>query len=97
MTGVSASRVAARIGSAEFFAAYAGPPPSLVFIDGDHSCEAVRRDIAGAQRIGAEVIGGHDYAPAIPGVVQAVEERFPGATVRRDTAWMWGLEEGPVA
>ena len=77
-------------GSAEFFAAYAGPPPSLVFIDGDHSYEAVRRDIAGAQRIGAAVIGGHDYAPSIPGVVQAVEERFPGATVRRDTAWMWG-------
>ena len=77
-------------GSAEFFAAYAGPPPSLVFIDGDHSYEAVRRDIAGAQRIGAAVIGGHDYAPSIPGVVQAVEERFPGATVRSDTAWMWG-------
>ena len=83
-------------GSAEFFAAYAGPPPALVFIDGDHSYAAVHRDILGAQRIGAEVIGGHDYAPAIPGVVQAVEERFPGATVRRGTAWMWGLTEGVI-
>lgn len=77
-------------GSAEFFAAYAGPPPSLVFIDGDHSYEAVHRDIAGAQRIGAAVIGGHDYAPTIPGVVRAVEEYFPGSTLRRDSAWMWG-------
>lgn len=77
-------------GSAEFFAANAGPPPSLVFIDGDHSYAAVHRDIAGAQRIGAAVIGGHDYAPTIPGVVQAVEEHFPGATLRRDSAWMWG-------
>lgn len=78
-------------GSSEFFAAYAGPPPSLVFIDGDHSYAAVHRDIAGAQRIGAAVIGGHDYAPTIPGVVQAVEKHFPAATLRRDTAWMWGL------
>ena len=81
-------------GSAEFFAAYAGPPPSLVFIDGDHSYDAVWRDIAAAKQAGAAVIGGHDYASTIPGVVRAVEEHFPGATVRRDTAWMWGLAEG---
>ena len=78
-------------GSEVFFASYAGPPPSLVFIDGDHSYRAVSRDIAGAKRVGATVIGGHDYAPTIPGVVQAVEAHFPGATERCDTAWVWGL------
>lgn len=78
-------------GSAEFFAAYAGPPPSLVFIDGDHSYEAVHRDIAAAKQVGAAVIGGHDYAPTIPGVVRAVEEHFPRVTLRQDTAWIWGL------
>ena len=78
--------------SASFFATYAGPPPALVFIDGDHAYPAVDRDISGAQRLGAVAIGGHDYAPGIPGVVQAVEERFPQATTRCETAWMWGLK-----
>jgi predicted O-methyltransferase YrrM len=80
------------MGSVDFFQAYNGPPPSLVFIDGDHSYPAVRQDIAWARRLGSADIGGHDYAPSIPGVVQAVEEHFPDATVRCETAWMWGLE-----
>lgn len=77
------------MGSTEYFAAYAGCPPALVFIDGDHSYPAVRRDIVCAQQTGAAMIGGHDYAPENPGVVQAVEELFPGATTRCETAWMW--------
>lgn len=78
-------------GSEDFFTNYVGPPPSLVFIDGDHSYETVSQDIAGAKRMGAKVIGGHDYVAEIPGVLRAVEEHFPGATHRAGTAWMWGL------
>lgn len=73
-----------------FLATYAGPAPSLLFIDGDHSYAAVHRDIAGAKRIGSAMIGGHDYSAAMPGVVQAVEEHFHGEIVKIGTVWMWG-------
>ncbi len=61
------------------------------WLAGDHSYEAVSRDIVGARRLGATVISGHDYTLTCPGVVQAVEMHFPGATRRCDTAWIWGL------
>lgn len=46
---------------AEFFDAYDGPPPGLVFCDADHSTEATLEDINWARSVGAKIICGHDY------------------------------------
>jgi len=62
----------------------------LVFIDGDHSYEAVKKDILGFEkkvRVGG-LLTGHDYAPRFPGVVQAVQEIYPGRfQVGDDSVW----------
>lgn len=58
-----------------FFASYALGPPSLVFLDADHSYGATHEDIVWAKSVGATVICGHDYTPgAHDGVVKAVDE-----------------------
>lgn len=57
-----------------FYATYAGAVPGLVFLDANHSYESTKRDLAWALDIGARVICGHDYSPAFPGVVKAVDE-----------------------
>lgn len=61
---------------AAFFATYQrhGTPPSMVFLDADHSYESTRQDILWARGVGAKIICGHDYSEAFPGVVRAVEE-----------------------
>jgi predicted O-methyltransferase YrrM len=50
-----------------------------VFIDADHSYEAVKKDIADwipkIRRGG--ILAGHDYIQTFGGVVQAVNESFP--------------------
>lgn len=79
--------------SETFFSTYVGLPPSLVFIDADHSYAAVHRDIAWAKRIGAAIIGGHDYSPKSPGVMKAVDEHFSQAIATSETVWMWGLDK----
>jgi predicted O-methyltransferase YrrM len=82
--------------SKTFFATYAGPAPSLVFIDGDHSYQAVRGEIEWAKKLGASIIGGHDYGGKTPGVIQAVDEHFPKTVTLGETVWMWGLKGAPV-
>ena len=74
--------------AADFYAGYAGPPPALMFIDGDHSYEAVAADIRGSRQIGAQVICGHDYDPKLfPGIARAVDEN--GGVARREgTLWV---------
>lgn len=57
-----------------FYQLYDGGQPSLVFIDADHSYEAVRKDIDFAERVGAKIICGDDFS--WPGVRKAVEESF---------------------
>jgi hypothetical protein len=44
-----------------FYESYQGPPPSMVFIDGDHSYEGVQADIHWAREQCVPVIAGHDY------------------------------------
>lgn len=62
----------------------------FVFIDADHSYAAVVDDIA---RWRPKVkpggwLGGHDYSPKFPGVIQAVKEAFgDGFTVYPGTIW----------
>lgn len=58
----------------DFFAAYDGPPPALVFLDAIHDYPETRKDILWARRVGAAVVTGHDYSPKFPGVMQIVDE-----------------------
>ena len=65
----------------------------MVFLDGDHRLEVVRKDIPRALdmlRIGG-IICGHDYGhPGWPGVKQAVDELLSNVQVE-DTIW-WTLK-----
>ena len=64
----------------------------FVFIDADHTYEGARSDIGlwfHKVRAGGWV-GGHDYSPKWPGVVQAVDESF-GGRVRQWPGTIWGL------
>lgn len=73
----------------EFYDSYKGPTPSMVFIDANHSYEAVRADIAWACACGVPVIVGHDYQPVLhQAVVQAVEERFCGRFDLFGSVWI---------
>jgi predicted O-methyltransferase YrrM len=71
--------------SADVLAALAGDRqngPGLVFVDGDHSYEAVRADVTGALKVlrPGGVLACHDYGEdcCCPGVRQALDEIFPG-------------------
>ncbi len=74
--------------AAEFYQSYNGPTPSMVFIDADHSYEASKADIAWAVAQGVPVIAGHDYKPLHPGVMQAVDETFPGRFGVHGSVWV---------
>jgi len=54
-----------------------GNPVDMVFIDADHSYEAVRDDIEAWLPKTRKIICGHDYGdPLSPGVKKAVDEKF---------------------
>lgn len=73
----------------EFYDSYQGPPPSMVFIDGDHSYEGVQADIAWAVERGVPVIAGHDYQSHLHApIVRAVNERFPRQIDLFGTVWI---------
>jgi hypothetical protein len=75
--------------SREFYDSYEGPPPSMVFIDGDHSYQGVQADIDWACERDVPVIAGHDYQPVLhEPIVRAVNERFSGDFERFDTVWI---------
>lgn len=64
--------------------------PHLVFIDADHSYEAVKMDIAAwfpLLEYGG-ILCGHDYGAQWPGVVKAVDERFPERMVQE---YIWSV------
>lgn len=62
----------------------------LVFIDGDHSYEGCRSDIAAwAPKVKpGGFVTGHDYSRNFPGVIQAVDEIYPQRTLHEDDVWM---------
>ncbi len=62
--------------SHDFFSSYQGERPSMVFIDADHSYEAVKEEIAWARKLEIPIISGHDYSQTHPGVMKAVDEAF---------------------
>lgn len=61
-------------------------PVDMVFIDGDHSYESVRRDIDLYLPKAKKMICGHDYA-GWPGVIQAVNETFGDSFKLIDSIW----------
>lgn len=50
--------------------------PDLIFIDGDHRYESVKKDINHAMQFHPRIIAGHDYLMGWDGVIKAVDERF---------------------
>lgn len=72
------------------------PDVDFVFIDADHSYEAVRADIA-AWKGKCKFLCGHDFSAYHPGVVLAVQEyRFTLAG--HDNIWIYaGPQQRPLA
>lgn len=64
----------------------------FVFIDADHSAEAVTEDILDWQPKvkNGGWLGGHDYNKKFPGVVQAVQKAF-GPKVKEYAGSIWGV------
>lgn len=62
----------------------------FVFLDADHTYEGVSRDIEAwlpKIRPGGMMLG-HDFnLKDFPGVVRAVDERFPARTLHREAVW----------
>lgn len=73
--------------SLEFKAHYAGERPAMVFIDAEHTYDAVKNDIAWAVQLGVPLIAGHDYCAVHPGVVRAVDEAFGAAREVSGSIW----------
>ena len=61
--------------------------PRMVFLDADHSYEAVRDEIAWAKSLGVKTICGHDYGNPLFGVTRAVDEAFPGGVETAGMCW----------
>jgi predicted O-methyltransferase YrrM len=73
----------------DYYKQYAGPRPSLVFLDADHRLEPTREDIAWARSIDSQIVAGHDYSGEFPGVQQAVDE-LGGPERLLGTLWCLG-------
>ena len=61
--------------------------PRMVFLDADHSYEAVRDEIAWAKSLGVKTICGHDYGNPLFGVTRAVDEAFPQGVETAGMCW----------
>ena len=62
----------------------------VVYVDADHSYEAVAADLDAwypKLRIGG-YIAGHDYHDGFPGVMRAVNERYTGVQTFADSSWL---------
>jgi len=62
----------------------------LTFVDGDHRYEAVKRDLELWEPLTIGLLCGHDFG-SMPGVAEAVTERFPEAERVKDTSIWWVL------
>jgi hypothetical protein len=73
-----------------------GEGAGLVFLDGDHAYESVKRDIKNYRQFVRKggVFAGHDYSSTWPGVIKAVDEDVPGReVVRGETIWYYRVPE----
>ena len=75
------------------FRASVTEPPALVFLDADHSYEAVRDEIAWAKAVGVKTICGHDYGNPLFGVTKAVDEAFPGGVETAGMCWRGTMKD----
>ncbi len=82
--------------SGDFYKSYEGEPPSMIFIDADHSYEAVKNDIAQAKTTNPLVIAGHDYDQFNKGVIRAVNEAFGEENVETYGS-VWVVKNGQHA
>ncbi len=57
----------------DFYAAYRGMIPSLVFLDAIHTYDETQRDIEWARGAGAKLVCVHDYSEAHADVMRAVD------------------------
>jgi len=65
----------------------------MVFIDGDHSYEAVKADLLAWAPRTKKLICGHDFNdPLYPGVKQAVHEYFGAESIRVGPDSLWSAE-----
>jgi predicted O-methyltransferase YrrM len=76
-----------RMDKAHFYATYALPAPSLVFLDAWHTYEETKKDIEWACAAGARLIAGHDYSTQFPDVMQVVNE-FGGTCKLAGSVWL---------
>lgn len=60
--------------SADFYGAYRGTKPSMVFLDAGHTYDRAIVDVRWAVDQGVPIIAGHDYSDLWPGVKKAVHE-----------------------
>jgi hypothetical protein len=75
----------------DFYQAYGGERPAMVFIDADHTYEGAKEDISWAVGAGVPIIAGHDYSELWPGVQRAVDEAFRGDVILRGSLW-WHVD-----
>ena len=66
---------------------YQGVVPYMVFLDADHSYQAVKEEIMWAKKLGVEIICGHDYGNPNFGVTRAVDESFPEGVEVKGMVW----------
>jgi len=65
------------------------PSKTIVFLDGSHTYEDVRREIVICREKGVRVISGHDYGREAFGVTRAVNEILGDAIEVKGTCWRW--------
>jgi len=73
--------------SKSFRTEYQGTIPCMVFLDADHSYQAVKDEIGWAKKMGVQLICGHDYGNPHFGVTQAVDEAFPEGVEVKGMVW----------
>ncbi len=76
-------------------AKYADGEFDLVYIDSDHSYEYTLAEIAAWIPKTRRWLAGHDFFPAVPGVMQAVRERFGEPMVFADSSWLVEVHPAP--
>ena len=66
----------------------------FIYIDADHSYEAVKKDIEWwLPKLRGKYIGGHDFHGGNLGVVRAVIERFGEPRIFQDNSWIKKVKE----
>ena len=61
----------------------------MIFLDADHDYDNIRADILAWRPLLRDggILAGHDYQPAFPGVIQAVQELVPKFRVVGGSIW----------